>query len=151
MPSLKWSNLNHIQIGKYAEYYSKMEFTSYGLYVYTSEVDDHGVDFVIKTQKGVFYEVQVKSIRKTNYAFIPKDKIELDDRHLVCLLRFTDDESPEMYVFPATVWNTPNEIFVDRLYDKPGQKSKPEWGINYSTKNVHLLDNYKADIFLPKL
>ena len=70
MPNLKWSNLNHMQIGKYAEYFSKMEFTSYGLYIYTSEVDDHGVDFVVKSPQGAFYEVQVKSIRNTNYVLI---------------------------------------------------------------------------------
>jgi len=151
MPNLKWSNLNHMQIGKYAEYFSKMEFTSYGLYIYTSEVDDHGVDFVVKSPQGAFYEVQVKSIRNTNYVFIPKDKIKLDERHLVCLIHFVNDKMPEMYVFPATVWKMPNAIFVDRLYDKPGQKSKPEWGINYSTKNVNLLNDYMSDKFLQEL
>ena len=47
MPNLNWSKLNHLQLGKYAEYYAKMEFASYGYEVYTSEVDDHGVDFVV--------------------------------------------------------------------------------------------------------
>ena len=51
MPSLIWSKLNHLQRGRYAEYYAKMEFTSYGYEVYTSEVDDHGVDFVAKHPK----------------------------------------------------------------------------------------------------
>lgn len=44
-----------MQLGKYAEYYSKMEFTSYGYDVYTSEIDGHGVDFVAKNPKtGIF-------------------------------------------------------------------------------------------------
>jgi hypothetical protein len=43
MPNLNWSQLNHLQLGRYAEYYAKMEFASYGFDVYTSEVDDHGV------------------------------------------------------------------------------------------------------------
>ena len=51
MPNTSWSNLNHMQLGKYAEYYAKMEFTSYGYDVYTSEVDDHGVDFVARDVK----------------------------------------------------------------------------------------------------
>lgn len=46
MSSKKWSRLNHLQLGRYAEYYAKMEFTSYGFYVYASEVDDHGIDFI---------------------------------------------------------------------------------------------------------
>ena len=74
MPNLNWSKLNHMQIGRYAEYYAKMEFTSYGYDVYTSEVDDHGVDFVAKSPQGVFLEVQVKAVRD-NYVFIRKNNI----------------------------------------------------------------------------
>ena len=33
-------------------------------------------------------------------------------------------------------------------YDKPNQKSTPEWGISISHKNYYMLDNYKADIQL---
>ncbi len=90
MPNLAWSRLNHLQIGKYAEYLCKLEFISYGLDVYAPEIDDHGVDFVIKTNGSQFYEVQVKSMFKTNYAFISKEKIIIDDRHLVCLVKFFD-------------------------------------------------------------
>ena len=44
-----------MQLGKYAEYYSKMEFTSCGYDVNTSEIDGHGVDFVAKNPKtGIF-------------------------------------------------------------------------------------------------
>lgn len=94
-------------------------------------VDDHGVDFVARDAKnGVFYEVQVKSMFKGNYVFMQKDKLVLDDRHLVCFLHFEDDMLPEVYVIPATAWNEPNSVLVDRNYDKPGQKSKPEGGIN---------------------
>ncbi len=42
-----WSSLNALQIGKYAEYYAKMEFTLYGFDVFTSEVDDKGIDFFL--------------------------------------------------------------------------------------------------------
>lgn len=41
MANTKWSILNRMQLGEYAEYYAKMEFASYDLDVYTSEVDDH--------------------------------------------------------------------------------------------------------------
>ena len=51
-------------------------------------------------------------------------------------------------MIPATAWNTPNAVLVDRKYDKPGQKSEPEWGINISKKNYHLLDEYKVDCWL---
>lgn len=55
MPNMKWSKLSYMQLGQYGEYYAKMEFTSYGSDVYTSEIDDHGVDFVtIKIDTGEF-------------------------------------------------------------------------------------------------
>lgn len=127
MPSKKWSGLTSMQLGQYGEYYAKMEFASYGFDVYTSEVDDHGVDFVVRdTQTGSFCEVQVKSLLKGNYVFMQKDKLVIDDKHLVCFLHFKENCLPEVYIIPATVWKNPNEVFVDRNYDKPGQKSKPE-------------------------
>ena len=46
MPNKHWLRLNHLQLGRYAEYLSKMEFASYGFEIYSSEVDDHGVDFI---------------------------------------------------------------------------------------------------------
>lgn len=148
MPKKKWSELNHLQLGKYAEYYAKMEFTSYGYDVYTSEVDDHGVDFVARDKTGNYIEVQVKSIRKDNYVFIRKDKITLDEKHFVCYLRFVDDQLPEVYVIPATVWKEPNSLFVDYQYDKPGQTGKPEYGINLSKKTLPMLQAYTAEKIL---
>jgi len=50
-----------------------MEFASYGFEVYTSEVDDHEIDFIAKTKSGVFLEIQVKSIRKLSYVFVQKE------------------------------------------------------------------------------
>ena len=76
MPRKKWSELSHMQLGRYGEYYAKMEFTSYGFDVYTSEVDDHGIDFIDKGKDDNYYEVQVKSVRNDNYVFIRKDKLD---------------------------------------------------------------------------
>ena len=146
MPNLKWSQLSGMQLGRYAEYYAKMEFTSYGYDVYTSEVDDHGVDFVTKYDSK-FYEVQVKSVRQDGYLYIPKEKVIVSDNFLICYMRFTDDNLPDVFVFPATVWNSPNALFVDRPYDKSGQKSKPEYGISYNKKNAPLLEKNRAESF----
>ena len=147
MPNTDWTKLNHLQLGKYAEYYAKMEFASYGFEVYTSEVDDHGVDFIAKLPGGSrFYEVQVKSVRDYGYVYIAKSKMpELSEGRLVCCLHFINGQIPDVFVIPATAWSVPNAVLVDRKYDKPGQKSKPEWGINISKRNYGVLDEYKAD------
>lgn len=146
MPCKKWPSLKSLQLGQFGEYYAKMEFSSYGFDVYTSEVDDHGVDFIARdTKSGTFYEVQVKSIFKGNYAFIKKDKLVMDERHLVCYLHFVEDELPEIYVIPATAWKAPNAVLVDRDY-----YAKPEWEINCSKRNQALLEPFRADKFFQK-
>ena len=153
MPNTNWSKLNHLQLGRYAEYYAKMEFASYGYEVYTSEVDDHGVDFVAKLPgENRYYEVQVKSVRDYGYIYMAKSKMpELSEDRLVCCLHFIDGQLPDVFVIPATAWENPNAVLVDRKYDKPGQKSEPEWGINISKKNYNLLDEYKADCWLKEM
>lgn len=153
MPNLKWSKLNHLQLGRYAEYYAKMEFASYGFEVYSSEVDDHGVDFVVKVpNKSKFYEIQVKSVREYGYVFISKSKMPtLTTQRLVCYIHFIEDKMPDVFVIPATAWATPNAVLVARNYDKPGQTSKPEWGISISRKNYDLLSSYKAEVKLKEI
>ena len=152
MPNLVWSRLNHLQRGRYAEYYAKMEFTSYGYEVYTSEVDDHGVDFVVKEpSSNKFLEVQVKSLMDNGYIFISESKMPtLSESRLICYIRFEDTKEPRIFIIPSTVWNAPNEVFVYRKYDNPGQTSEPEWGINISKKNFHIIDQYSADNFFGK-
>ena len=61
---MDWSTLNKQQIGKYGEYLTKMEFTKYGFDVYTAEVDDKGIDFVIRNSGDKYFDIQVKSIRR---------------------------------------------------------------------------------------
>lgn len=146
MPNLKWSILNRQQLGRYAEYYAKMEFSSYGFDVYTSEVDDHGVDFVAKPPNSHnFYEIQVKSVRDFGYVYITKEKMPLSSNRIVCYLHFIDGQLPDVYIIPSTAWLAPNAVLVDRKYDKEGQTSLPEWGINISKKNLALLDPYKSE------
>ena len=75
----------------------------------------------------------------------------LTSHRLVCYLHFVDGELPDVFVIPATAWDKPNAVLVDRNYDRPGQTSKPEWGISISKKNYSMLDTYKAENKLSEL
>lgn len=151
MANTSWSILTPLQLGRYAEYYAKMEFASFGYEVYTSEVDDRGVDFVVKhTSDNRFYNVQVKSIRNTGYVFMQKDKFPLQEDWVLCLLRFVENKLPEVYMIPAITWTNPYGPFVRRDYGKRGQTSKPEWGINISKKNLPILSNYTSDKYFSR-
>lgn len=150
MARYHWSALNNLQVGAFAEYFVKMELTMYGFEVYTTEVDDRGIDFVARKGRGPFIEVQVKSLRDYGYVFMQKTKFELRDNVFLALGLLFDNEPPRLFLIPANAWKAPNEVFVDRLYE--GLKSKPEWGINISRKNMSILEEFaydKAVMLLP--
>src|SRR5688500_13005008 len=95
-----WSRLNKLQVGRYAEYFVKMEFTLLGFDVYSSEVDDRGIDFVIRREPDRYYDVQVKSSRGLNYIFFHKSQFLLRENLLAAIVLFQDQRAPELYLLP---------------------------------------------------
>jgi hypothetical protein len=114
-----------------------MEFTLFGFDVYTVEVDNRGIDFVIRKDEDRYYDVQVKSVRGFNYIFLPKSTFPCRENMLAAIAVFLTGALPELYLIPATTWRETNSLFVSRDYE--GLKSKPEWGLNLSMKNKPLL------------
>ena len=149
MPRYNWKPLNNQQVGSYVEYFVKMELTMYGFEVYTTEVDDRGIDFVARRGRGPFIEVQVKSLRKYGYVFMQKTRFELREHVYLALALMLEGELPRLYLIPATTWLVPNEVFVDRTYD--GLKSKPEWGINISGKNMPAIEQFSFETTIERI
>ncbi|QSO48370.1 DUF4365 domain-containing protein [Alicyclobacillus mengziensis] len=146
MPNTNWNDLSPLQLGRYAEYFAKMEFASYGLEVYTTEVDDHGVDFIVKDKNGRFCEIQVKFLRSKGNVFTPKSKFDISNKNLyLTLLIFEHGKLPDIFLIPSQAWEVSNEVFVDRNYDKPGQTSKPEYGINICQRKYEILEIFKFE------
>ena len=137
-----WSRLTHLQLGRYAEYFVKMEFTLFGFDVYSAEVDDKGIDFVIRRDER-YYDVQVKSVRKLNSVFFPKSKFDLRDNLLAAVTIFQPFQPPELYLIPAVAWYVPDALLVSRDY--AGKQSAPDWGLNLSQKNMVLLERFAFD------
>ncbi|MHB1756796.1 MAG: DUF4365 domain-containing protein [Leptospirillum sp.] len=154
--NIDWSKLNHLQIGRCAEYFVKMNFASAGFEVYSPEVDDHGIDFIVRRPRGQFYEIQVKSLRGLGYIFFPKEKFKLREGLCASIVLFpsnseTNESKKELkfFLIPSLGWKNPNELLVDRDY--LGLKSKPEWGLNVSAKNKKLLQNFDFGTMLGSL
>jgi hypothetical protein len=143
-----WSALNHLQLGRYAEYYAKMEFALHGIHVFTAEVDDIGIDFIIKI-KNQYFDIQVKSSRNNNYIFFQKDKFQLRLKLFAAIVLFHDKEKPNIFLVPSLDWNNPNSLLSSRDYQ--GKKSKPEWGFNTTDKNKDILSQYQFDNVLDKM
>ncbi len=141
-----WSRLNHLQVGRYAEYLAKMEFTLRGFDVFGAEVDDKGIDFVVRRGPDDFYDIQVKSVRPKNgqgYVFFPKRSFQLRRTLLAVLVLLEPGKSADVYLIPAQSWRTPSPLLCS--YDYDGKKSHPEWGIRISRKNRPLLEEFKLD------
>ena len=136
-----WSKLNKQQVGAFAEYFVKMELTMYGFQVYGTEVDDRGVDFVARFERGPFIEVQVKSIRSVGYVFVQKEKFQLRENLFLALGILFERQPPDLYLIPATAWAESSGALVSRDYQ--GLKSKPEWGVNVSNRNLPSLSAYR--------
>lgn len=148
MDIFQHSSLNKLssqRIGRFAEYWVKLSLTLAGLDIYSTEVDDKGIDFVGKVNRDRYVDFQVKSIRtKTSYIYIKKEtwKDGLHENLYLVLVVITEKGMPEIFLIPSIVWRTPNKIFVDRPYGKEGQKSKPEWGMNIP-KKLELLSEFE--------
>jgi len=144
-----WNKLNRQQVGAFSEYFVKMELTMYGFQVYGSEVDDRGIDFVARYEKGPYISVQVKSLREKGYVFMQKEKFEISPDWYLALAILNQGQEPQLYLVPSEAWKAPNALLVDREYE--GKKSKPEWGLNLSIKNMPLLDEYACHNVVAKL
>ncbi|MDI4666964.1 hypothetical protein K9U40_21960 [Xanthobacter autotrophicus] len=117
--------------------------TLYGLEIYSSDIDDRGIDFIVRKYPNSYWDIQVKSSRTTNYIFIEKSKFYIKENFIVALALFNNNENPDIFLIPSTVWATPDGMFVDRDYE--GKISKPEYGINLSKKNYHKLDQFRFE------
>lgn len=146
-----WSKLNTQQVGTFVEYYAKMEFAMYGFQVYTSEVDDRGLDFVARYEDSDFLSIQVKSIRSnTSYVYMTKDYFKIKPSQYLVLSLLTESAMPDLYLIPSTAWSDPNLLFRSNDYGE-GYKSKPEWGLNLSKKNMPLLEPYRFENVIQSL
>ncbi len=148
MEKHNWDNLTHLQKGRYAEYCAKMEFSLYGFDVYTAEVDDKGIDFIIR-KDGKYYDIQVKSIQGNNYVFFPKSKFLIKENLFAVVIILNNGQLPMIYLIPSIEWNNPNSLFTNKEY--VGLKSKPEWGLNISKKNNEILVKYEFDKMIVNL
>ena len=144
MPSKEWSKLNNLQVGRYGEIYAMMEFLSYGMDVYPSEVDDHGVDMLVKSTSGRYHEIQIKTVNKSKYVIVDNKSVDDTSRsYYVCLLILEEGNMPEIFLIPRTAWgDTSTKLFVNREY---------EYGINISNKNMVLLRTYSFDKMIKEL
>lgn len=153
---MEFKNLNSQQVGTYAEHYVKMAFTKHGISVFTAEVDDRGVDFVARTDRNNtvrHYDVQVKSIKSTSsYIFIPETKFRVSENFILAIVLFDKTgDNPDLYLIHYTSWSKPSALLTYKDYESHGLKSKNEYGLNISKKNMELMNAFSFESVIRKL
>jgi len=113
---IKYSELNKLQVGQLGEYWTKILLTMNGLDIYTTEVDNKGIDFIVRLNDEKFIDIQVKTIRNSGYVYIPchtwhePDEILRENLYLALTL-LNDNEIPISYLIPSKVWKNPEAPF----------------------------------------
>jgi hypothetical protein len=136
MNTMDWSKLNPLQVGKYGEYFAKMEFTKEGFDVYSSEIDNKGIDFVVRKNANEYFDIQVKTTRR--YARIYEDKSnEFKPRKnlFLVIVLLLDSAEPDILLIPS----------LKLKYGKfEGGNSKPDYYISIKKTNItKLLEIYE--------
>lgn len=154
MPTKKkpsWPKLTPHRFGIYVEYLARLEFVRLGADIYIPDVDDKGLDFVVRFSRRRYLEIQVKGRRQRSYFFIPKTKFPMKEKRVLFLGLFLDEkrEEGDYYLIPVSAWRKPNALFKD--YNYRGKKSPPEWGLNFSDENMHLLEQYRFEKSLKRI
>jgi hypothetical protein len=128
--NLDGGHLNHLQTGRYGRVLRQYGVVRAGFDVFNAEVDDKGIDFVLRVGGDVprYYDIQVKTVRSRNtYVLMRKDKFRLTPNLLLALVILDAGSEPEMYLIPASAWRHAKPPFADRDYD--GLESAPEYGL----------------------
>lgn len=134
-------DLNNLQLGRYGEYYAKMKFAEHGFDIYTSEVDDKGIDFVTHIGDGNFLEIQVKTVTRRHY--VPLRKKVFEPRmNLYLALLIIEPTEIVFGVIPSLEWIKTGSDRLDFLVDHDNYHP-PEFGVNISAHSILVIkDKY---------
>jgi uncharacterized membrane protein len=152
--NIEYNNYHHLAIGKIGEYWTKLALTLHGLDTYTTEVDNKGIDFIVRNSRGVYFDIQVKTVRraKTSYVFMPKENEwkNLRDNLYLALVLIVEKEMPKLFLIPSTAWQNESNVLKSRDYGED-KKSMPEWGINISLKNMEEMNAFSIEKQIHKM
>jgi len=144
----KMQNGDKDQLHEKAEKLAKTEFAKHGFQLTQSRPNEKHVDMIVQKPSGKRYKVRLQSRTWPNYPYFPKETFEPANDLFAVLVLF-EGSREALYLIPSLAWNTPDDLFVSRDYEK--KKSKPEWGLNLSEKNRKQLDEYQFDRQINKL
>ncbi len=143
--------LNRIELWRYANEFVSKSFSTRGFDV--SRKIDGNEGLIVTNKSGKQYQIRVKSFRfSTKYVFVSKESFDINQENLyLALVLFNSENTQSVYLIPSSAWVKETDLFRDRKYEKDGHISKPEWGLNVSPKNRHLLNQYEFNKVISRL
>lgn len=137
------ADLNTFQLGKYAKNFVSETLSEHGFAIIPPKGLDKSVDFIARAGNGRCYDIKVRSVRDYNYIFFTKDKYQPRLDFFAAIVLFLPNTKPRLCLIPFIEWyiKLNNPLFADRNYS--GKKSKPEWGLNVTRKNMEYLQEYE--------
>ncbi len=147
----------NLYVGEFGEQLVKLNFVINEIDTFTPLIDDKAIDFIARIDENSYYDVQVKTIRltKDRYFYETKEKWgeEIRQHLLIAFVILLANKEPTLLLIPGKQWKEEsllNKIFSNRDYN--GLKSKPEWGLNFTSKNLeYLVEKYEINKTLENL
>lgn len=118
----------------------------------TQEMDME-IDIIAELENGEAIRIVVRSASPdSQYTWISQNKFDIsDDRLYMAVVYEKIPSNKVIYLIPSIKWQNSKEIFKTKNYGKPGQVSKPEYGINFSQKTIDEIESLELSKVLPKI
>jgi len=138
-------------LGRIGELLMKAEFLKRDFDVYSTEVDNDGIDFVVKNLNKNYFDIQVKATNQ-KYIFMKKAVFQPRGNLYLAMLILDQKQNNHFLLIPSLDFlnNTRDSFLVDRNYE--GKISPPEYGIYSNGKYLKaLIDKYSFEKIVTEL
>ncbi len=111
------------------------------------------VDIIAELDDANIIKIVVRTVSpESQYTWIRQTKFDIYDEQLFMAVLYEKNLNEKIiYILPATEWQNIDGPFKTKDYDKLGQVSKPEYGINFSRLTMEKINHLRLSTMLPKL
>jgi len=137
--------MNKYEFNKWAVSVVEQAFIQRGFKVENINLPAAEADFLAVSSSGENLKVKVRAISQIgSYVFSLKKHFNINDFDLYMVIAYIPNkDEQELYLIPASEWGKDIYPFKGKDYNKPGQKSQPEWGVSFSMKAKAALETYR--------
>jgi len=134
---------------KYASHCVKLDLMKARLEVFENESGSRGVDFIVKSKLGKYYEISLQTLNLENAdrsIKIPQTdwNYELPDNLLIALVLFMKKMEPAVFLIPCKVFKEPDNRFFFNNQQDERFKYLSNWEIKIFTNGIKELSEKYA-------